>query len=120
MVVDACPQELGDRHEWRLHDFRHWSATVSTGQGHEVRTVAGRLGHSNPAMTLRAYVHASTPSQSSVMGASECGRSVDMWVESVQPVVVPSHDHMGYHMVMARREVLVQLDDDLVEQLDTL
>ena len=29
-------------------------------------------------------------------------------------------DHMGYHMVMARREVLVQLDDDLVEQLDAL
>ncbi len=27
---------------------------------------------------------------------------------------------MCYHMVMARREVLVQLDDDLVEQLDTL
>lgn len=32
----------------------------------------------------------------------------------------PSADHMGYHMVMARREVLVQLDDDLVEQLDAL
>lgn len=28
--------------------------------------------------------------------------------------------HMGYHMVMARREVLVQLDDDLVDQLDKL
>ena len=27
---------------------------------------------------------------------------------------------MGYHMAMARREVLVQLDDDLVEQLDAL
>jgi Ribbon-helix-helix protein, copG family len=27
---------------------------------------------------------------------------------------------LGYHMVMARREVLVQLDDDLVEQLDLL
>ena len=27
---------------------------------------------------------------------------------------------MRYHMVMARREVLVQLDDDLVEQLDAL
>ena len=28
--------------------------------------------------------------------------------------------HMLYHMVMARREVLVQLDDELVEQLDAL
>lgn len=27
---------------------------------------------------------------------------------------------MVYHMVMARREVLVQLDDDLVTALDTL
>ena len=27
---------------------------------------------------------------------------------------------MGYHMFMARREVLVQLDDDLVEHLDQL
>ena len=26
--------------------------------------------------------------------------------------------HMAYHMGMARREVLVQLDDDLVERLD--
>ncbi len=28
--------------------------------------------------------------------------------------------HMPYHMVMARREVLVQLDDDLVRDLDAL
>jgi metal-responsive CopG/Arc/MetJ family transcriptional regulator len=27
---------------------------------------------------------------------------------------------MRYHMVMARREVLVQLDDDIVQQLDAL
>ncbi len=27
---------------------------------------------------------------------------------------------MGYHMAMTRREVLVQLDDDLVERLDSL
>ncbi|RLE21306.1 MAG: hypothetical protein DRJ50_09380 [Actinobacteria bacterium] len=44
--------------KWRLHDLRHWSATVSIGQGHDVRIVAGRLGHSNPAMTLRVYAHA--------------------------------------------------------------
>ena len=29
-------------------------------------------------------------------------------------------DHMMYHMVMGRREVLVQLDDDLVDRLDRL
>jgi integrase len=43
---------------WRLHDLRHWSATVAIGQGHNIRTVAGRLGHANPSMTLRVYAHA--------------------------------------------------------------
>lgn len=44
--------------KWRLHDLRHWSATVAISSGHDVRTVAGRLGHANPAMTLRVYAHA--------------------------------------------------------------
>ena len=48
----------GIESQWRLHDLRHWSATVAIGQGHDVRTVAGRLGHANPAMTLRVYAHA--------------------------------------------------------------
>ena len=46
--------------KWRLHDLRHWSATVAIGHGHDVRTVAGRLGHANAAMTLRVYAHAFT------------------------------------------------------------
>jgi integrase len=44
--------------KWRLHDLRHWSATTSIAAGHDVRSVAARLGHSNPAMTLRVYAHA--------------------------------------------------------------
>ena len=51
-------KESGIDKKWRLHDLRHWSATVSIGQGHDVRTVANRLGHSNPAMTLHVYAHA--------------------------------------------------------------
>ena len=43
---------------WRLHDLRHWSATMSIARGHDIRTVANRLGHANPAMTLRVYAHA--------------------------------------------------------------
>jgi integrase len=46
-----------DEH-WRLHDLRHWSATLAIGRGHDIRTVANRLGHANPAMTLRVYAHA--------------------------------------------------------------
>ena len=29
-------------------------------------------------------------------------------------------DHMVYHMVMGRKEVLVQLDDELIQRLDRL
>jgi integrase len=43
---------------WRLHDLRHWSATLAIGSGHDLRTVANRLGHPNPAMTLRVNAHA--------------------------------------------------------------
>ena len=43
---------------WRLHDLRHWSATVAIGKGHDIPAVAGRLGHANAAMTLRVYAHA--------------------------------------------------------------
>jgi integrase len=43
---------------WRLHDLRHWLATEAIGRGHDIRTVAGRLGHANPAMTLRTDAHA--------------------------------------------------------------
>jgi integrase len=43
--------------KWRLHDLRHWTATAAISSGHDVRTVAGRLGHSNPAMTMRVYAH---------------------------------------------------------------
>ena len=43
---------------WRLHDLRHWSATQSIASGQDVRTVANRLGHADPSMTLRVYAHA--------------------------------------------------------------
>jgi integrase len=46
-----------DKH-WRLHDLRHFSATMAIAGGHDVRSVAHRLGHSDPAMTLRVYAHA--------------------------------------------------------------
>ncbi len=44
--------------KWRLHDLRHWSATTAIAAGHDIRTVANRLGHANPAMTLRVDAHA--------------------------------------------------------------
>ena len=43
---------------FRLHDLRHFTATQLIGAGVDVRTVAGRLGHSDPSVTLRVYSHA--------------------------------------------------------------
>jgi integrase len=41
----------------RLHDLRHFTATQLIGAGVDVRTVSGRLGHSDPSLTLRVYSH---------------------------------------------------------------
>ncbi len=41
----------------RLHDLRHYVATRLLASGIDVRTVAGRLGHRNPATTLNVYAH---------------------------------------------------------------
>jgi integrase len=39
----------------RLHDLRHFHATELIAAGVDVRTVAGRLGHADPSVTLRTY-----------------------------------------------------------------
>ncbi|MGH9154140.1 MAG: tyrosine-type recombinase/integrase [Acidimicrobiales bacterium] len=39
----------------RLHDLRHFVATQLIAGGVDVRTVAGRLGHANPNVTLSTY-----------------------------------------------------------------
>lgn len=39
----------------RLHDLRHFVATQMIGAGHDIRTVAGRLGHAQPSTTLNIY-----------------------------------------------------------------
>jgi integrase len=51
-------REVGLDPKWHLHDLRHFSATMAIAAGHDIRTVANRLGHANPAMTLRVYAHA--------------------------------------------------------------
>jgi integrase len=43
---------------WRLHDLRHFSATHAIASGHDVRSVAARLGHADASMTMRVYAHA--------------------------------------------------------------
>ena len=41
-----------------LHLLRHWAATQLIASGHDVVTVAKRLGHADPSVTLRVYSHA--------------------------------------------------------------
>ena len=43
--------------KWRLHDLRHFTATQAIANGHDIRTVAGRLGHADASMTMRVYAH---------------------------------------------------------------
>lgn len=41
----------------RLHDLRHVHATLLLKDGEAVHVVAARLGHADPAITLRVYAH---------------------------------------------------------------
>lgn len=59
---------------WRLHDVRHFSATMAIGSGFDVRTVAHRLGHADPSMTLRVYAHAVQAADEAV--AESLGRAL--------------------------------------------
>jgi integrase len=40
-----------------LHALRRFAATQMIGAGHDVRTVAGRLGHRDASTTLKVYSH---------------------------------------------------------------
>lgn len=63
---------LGLRHV-KLHHLRHYAATTALAGGVDVRTVAGRLGHSQPTLTLRTYAHvieAADRSAANVVGST--------------------------------------------------
>jgi integrase len=49
-------EQLGLQHI-TFHSLRHFTATTLAGSGVGIRTIAGRLGHANPAITLRTYAH---------------------------------------------------------------
>ncbi len=79
--------------KWRLHDLRHWSATTAIGIGADVRTVANRLGHSNPGLTLKVYAHAFAAADASAAaalgrvldGSDEEHRDLDVHPATVKP-----------------------------------
>lgn len=62
-------ETTGEAWPYRFHDLRHYTATELFANGHQARTVADRLGHADPALTLRVYTH-DTPAQAKAAAAS--------------------------------------------------
>ncbi|MCL4414964.1 MAG: site-specific integrase [Actinobacteria bacterium] len=59
-ILTAFVRRLRDKVDLpnlHLHHLRHFAATQLIGAGIDVRTVAGRLGHSSPSITLNVYAH---------------------------------------------------------------
>ena len=42
---------------WHFHDLRHFAATAAMKSGANPRAVADRMGHADPALTMRVYTH---------------------------------------------------------------
>lgn len=59
---------------FRFHDLRHTTATLLLRKRIDVRTIADRLGHANPAMILEVYGHV-TPK-----GRREAGEGMDEYL----------------------------------------
>ena len=76
----ALRNDLGLTHI-RLHHLRHFAATVMLAGGVDVRTVAGRLGHSRPTLTVQTYAHVMDVSDrraAEVLGGSISGPLVEV------------------------------------------
>ena len=72
----------------RLHDLRHVSATLALLAGVPVHVVSARLGHADPAITLRVYSHCLPTSQRDAaarIGAQIYGSWVVLSAESLPP-----------------------------------
>jgi integrase len=54
---DQGPRPKDQLPHARLHDLRHLHATTLLLSGVPVHVVAARLGHADPAITLRVYAH---------------------------------------------------------------
>lgn len=57
LVDTLWPRAKGQKPRWHLHDLRHAVATLALASGADARTVADRLGHADPSVTLRIYAH---------------------------------------------------------------
>lgn len=78
MAVLAAKAEPPRVESWpyRFHDLRHYTATELFRAGHNPRTVADRLGHADPALTLRVYTHDTEDQARAAAHSLEAGLTV--------------------------------------------
>ena len=87
----------------RLHDLRHIHATTLLLSGVPVHVVAARLGHADPAITLRVYAHVirtAEPAAADIFAqavntpeAGCDGAEGKGWAVSADSTVVRAHQH---------------------------
>jgi len=70
----------------RIHDLRHFNATLQIRQGVDIATVSARLGHSSRAFTLATYAHSMTS------GQDEAAKAVSSYLYA-QKARVPQVHH---------------------------
>jgi integrase len=80
----------------RLHDLRHFQATMLLKAGVPVKNVSGRIGHRDAATTLNVYAHALTDldeTSAQLIGRLLPGRSAD-----VAPTRLPTRELPELHL----------------------
>ena len=68
----------------RLHDLRHTHATIGLKAGVPVKVIAERLGHENPAFTMKQYAHVIQGMQ------ADAARAISSFVRNAAPVTTES------------------------------
>ncbi|MGP8061908.1 MAG: tyrosine-type recombinase/integrase [Acidimicrobiales bacterium] len=69
-------ETTGEPWPYRFHDLRHYTGTEMDRSGYSARTIADRLGHRNPALTQRVYIHETEDRARSGAESLEAGLSL--------------------------------------------
>jgi integrase len=72
-LCKTMAERTGEEWPYRFHDLRHYSATELFRAGHHARTVADRLGHADPSITLRVYTHDTADQAAAAAASLEAG-----------------------------------------------
>lgn len=64
-------QKIGFTDFFRIHDIRHFNASVLVSSGIDIKTIQQRLGHADPSTTLKIYAHSFEVKQKEAVKAVE-------------------------------------------------